>query len=96
MNPSRQPVMFAWQAACLLAKPTPPKKVEKALRETLLFWATYDGIDVPPLLRRSDVKAFEDAFVRQMQYHRWNRHGANTAALNAIRHIAWELGWVPF
>lgn len=88
--------MYAWQAARLLAMPAPPKKVEAALRETLLFWAAYDGIDVPPLLLRTDVEAFGGAFLRQLQYHPSNSHGANTAALNAVRHISWQLGWVPF
>jgi hypothetical protein len=92
----RQPAVYAWQAAHLLAEDAPPKKVETALRETFLFWAKFDNIDVPPLLRRADVQAFEETFRRQLQYKPRSQYGANAAALDAVRQVAWELGWVPF
>ena len=96
MMRSRQPALYAWQAAHLLATHAPPKKVERALRDALLFWARFDNIPTPPLLRHADVQAFEGAFVRHLQYHPRSSHGANAAALDAVRYIAWDLGWVPF
>jgi hypothetical protein len=62
----RQPALYAGQAAFLLKSDAPRAKVEEALRETFLFWAKFDNIDVPPLLRRSDLQVFEEAFRQQL------------------------------
>jgi len=80
----------------LLRQDAPRPRVEKALRETLLFWANYEGIAVPPLLRRIDVQAFEDAFVRQLCFRPQSPAGANASALEAIRQTSFALGWEPF
>ena len=96
--------MYAWQAALLEKRhaalleerDAPTKPLEKALRETLVFWARYDGIDLPPLLRRADVLAFELKFLHHLRCHPWSPQGANAAALDAVRAVAWARGWVPF
>jgi hypothetical protein len=93
---SRQPALYAGQAVRLLAGDGPRKRTETAVRDTLLFWANFDNIVVPALLRRADVQAFKDVFLRQLQYHPRTFHGANAAALDAVRAVAFDLGWVPF
>ena len=97
MSRAQQPAKYAWQAAHLLATRAPRKKVEKALRNTLLFWACFDNIPVPPLLRCFDVQAFEHLFWPRLQrLPRKDGHGANAAALEAVRELAVSLGWEPF
>jgi hypothetical protein len=103
---SRQPAMYAWQAALLEKRvyqaelseqrDASTKPLERALRETLMFWARYDGIDLPPLLRRADVEAFELEFLHHLRRHPLSPAGANAAALGAVREVAWARGWVPF
>jgi hypothetical protein len=91
----RQPARLAWQAACLLGRNAPRHQAERAVRETFLFWARYDRVPLPPLLKRADVQVFEDAFVGQIQWRPWTPDDVNRAARGAVHEAAETLGWVP-
>ena len=97
MSRTHHPATYAWQGATLLHQHAPRPKVERAMRRTLMFWARYDGIPVPPLVLRAHVAAFQASFVRQLRVRRpITPAGANAAALDAVRNVSCELGWVPF